>query len=74
MPHKLSKNNVGCLSYFTTKHEAYIRELLDKDLQLYSEDVIGELSKEFMGFSISKTQLNHHLRNNMLMMLKKTYI
>lgn len=71
MPYKLSKNNVGRPSTFTTEHETYIRELLDKDPQLYSEDIIGELSKEFIGFSISKTQLNHHLRNNMLVTIKK---
>jgi transposase len=71
VPYKLSKNNVGRPSSFTTEHETYIRELLDKDPQLYSEDIIGEPSKEFMGFSISKTQLNHHLRNNMLVTIKK---
>ncbi|KAG2227436.1 hypothetical protein INT45_007461 [Circinella minor] len=59
VPYKVSKNNVGCPSSFTNEHETYIRELLDKDPQLYSEDIIGELSKGFMGFSICKTQLNH---------------
>lgn len=71
VPYKLSKNNVGRPSSFSTEHETYIRELLDKDPQLYSEDIISELSKEFMGFSISKTQLNHHLRNNILVTVKK---
>lgn len=71
MPYKLSKNNVGRPSSFSTEHETYIRELLDKDPQLYSEDIISELSKEFMGFSISKMQLNHHLRNNILVTAKK---
>ncbi|KAI8883624.1 hypothetical protein K501DRAFT_313928, partial [Backusella circina FSU 941] len=71
VPYKLSKNNVGRPSSFTTEHETCTRELLDKDPQLYSEDIIGELSKEFMGFSNSKTQLNHHLRNNMLVTIKK---
>lgn len=49
VPYKLSKNNVGHPSFFTTEHETYIRELLHKDLQLYSKDIIGELSKGFMG-------------------------
>lgn len=71
VPYKLSKINVGRPSSFTTEHETYIREILDEDPQLYSEDIIGELSKEFMGFSITKTQLNHHLRNNMLVTIKK---
>ncbi|KAG1399155.1 hypothetical protein G6F60_007902 [Rhizopus arrhizus] len=72
--YKLSKNNVGRPSSFTTEHETYIRELLDNDPQLYSEDIIGELSKEFMGFSISKTQLNHLLRNNMLVTIKNLHL
>ncbi|KAG0747001.1 hypothetical protein G6F57_007204 [Rhizopus arrhizus] len=72
--YKLSKNNVDRPSSFTTEHETYIRELLDNDPQLYSEDIIGELSKEFMGFSISKTQLNHHLRNNMLVTIKNLHL
>ncbi|MBM6383974.1 MAG: hypothetical protein JSY10_08260 [Paenibacillus sp.] len=71
MPYKLSKNNVSRPSSFTTEYETYIRELVDKVPQLYSEDTIGELSKEFMGFSISETQLNHHLRNNMLVSIKE---
>lgn len=54
-----------------TERETHIWELLDKDRQFYSEDIISELSKELMGFSISNTQLNHHLRNNMLVTIKK---
>lgn len=45
MSHKLSKNNVGRPSSFTTEHESYIRELLDKDPQFFSENIIGELSR-----------------------------
>lgn len=74
IPYKLSKkNNIGCPSSFTTEHETYIRELLDKDPppQFYSEDISNKLSEEFMGFSISKTQLNHHLRSNTLVTAKK---
>ncbi|KAG1135586.1 hypothetical protein G6F37_012654 [Rhizopus arrhizus] len=56
---------------FTFEHEEHIRNLLDEDPQLYTEDIIDSLSKQFMGFSISKTQLNHHLRNNMLVTIKK---
>jgi hypothetical protein len=72
VPYKLSKNNVGRLSSFTTEHETYIRELLDKDSQFYSEDISNKLSEEFMGFSVSKTQLNHHLRSNMPVTAKKS--
>ncbi|EIE90972.1 hypothetical protein G6F46_008808 [Rhizopus delemar] len=31
VPYKLSKNNIGRPSSFTTEHETYIRKLLDKD-------------------------------------------
>ncbi|GAA5798605.1 hypothetical protein HPULCUR_004010 [Helicostylum pulchrum] len=60
---------VQALSQLNTKH--IFEELLDKDPQLSSEDIIGELFKEFMGFSISKMQFNHHLRNNMPVTIKK---
>ena len=48
--YELSENNVGHPNSFTAEHKTYIRGLLDKDPQLYSEDIIDELSKEFMGF------------------------
>lgn len=72
MPYKLSEKNAGRKSSFTFEHEEYIRNLLDEEPQLYTEDIIDSLSKQFMGFSISKTQLNHHLRNNMLVTIKKS--
>ncbi|EIE85062.1 hypothetical protein RO3G_09772 [Rhizopus delemar RA 99-880] len=48
MSYKLSKNNVGRPSSFTTEHESYIRELLDKDPQFFSENIIETRYEWFM--------------------------
>lgn len=59
VPYKLLENNAGRKSSFTLEHKEYIQNLLDKDPQLYTEDIIESLPKHFMGLSIYKTQLNH---------------
>ena len=40
-------------------------------LQLYSDEIINSLTKRFEDFTISKLQLNNHLRNTMLITVKK---
>ncbi|KAI7907776.1 uncharacterized protein BX663DRAFT_418897, partial [Cokeromyces recurvatus] len=70
---KKSKNNSGSKSIFTVKHEDYIKNLIDDDSQLFADDIIEKLTKQFQAFSISKSQLNHHLRNIMQITVKKPH-
>jgi hypothetical protein len=39
--------------------------------QLHSDDIINSLTERFEDFTISKSQLNNHLRNTMLITVKK---
>ncbi|EIE78679.1 hypothetical protein RO3G_03383 [Rhizopus delemar RA 99-880] len=73
VPYKKSKNNSGPKSTFTAKHEDYIKNLIDDDSQLFADDIIEKLTKQFQDFSISKSQLNHHLRNLMQITVKKPH-
>jgi hypothetical protein len=70
MPYKPSKN-ADRKNSFTFEHKECIRNLLDEDPQLYTKYIIGSLSKQFMGVFISKTQFNYHLRNNILVTIKR---
>ncbi|KAG1446980.1 hypothetical protein G6F46_011592 [Rhizopus delemar] len=69
--YKKSEQNSGPKSSFTTEHNEYIKELLDNDPQLYSDDIINSLTERFEDFTISKSQPNSHLRNTMLITVKK---
>ncbi|CAO3657190.1 unnamed protein product [Mucor hiemalis] len=69
---KKSKQNSGPKSSFTTEHNEYIKELLDNDPQLYSDEIVNSLTERFEYFTISKSQLNNHLRNTMLITVKKS--
>ncbi|KAG0735409.1 hypothetical protein G6F57_014291 [Rhizopus arrhizus] len=69
--YKKFEENSGPKSSFTTEHNEYIKELLDNDLQLYSDDIINSLTERFEDFTISKSQLNNHLRNTVLITVKK---
>ena len=71
VPYKQSKINPGPSSTFKIEHEEYIQELLEEDPQLYADDIIESLMIQFKNFTISKPQLNHHLKNNMLISVKK---
>lgn len=64
--------NFGRPSSFKIEHKEHIQKLLDKDPQLYADYIIESLTIQFMDFIISKPQLNHHLKNNMLISAKKT--
>ncbi|KAI8057388.1 hypothetical protein BDF21DRAFT_390764 [Thamnidium elegans] len=44
---------------------------VDNDLLLYSDDIINNLTERFEDFIISKSQLNNHLRNTILITVKK---
>lgn len=69
VPYKKSEKNFG--SFFTDEHEQHIQEIVEKDPQLCAVDIIDLLTSKFEGFSISKSQMNHHLKNNMLISVKK---
>ncbi|RCI04854.1 hypothetical protein CU098_013265, partial [Rhizopus stolonifer] len=58
--YKKSKNNSTPKSTFTAKHEDHIKNLIDNNSQLFADDIIEKLTKQFQEFSISKLQLNHH--------------
>ncbi|KAI8876125.1 hypothetical protein K501DRAFT_279703 [Backusella circina FSU 941] len=73
VPYKKSKNNGGPKSTFTAKHEDYIKNLMTDDSQLFADDIIEKLTNQFQDFSISKSQLNHHLRNIMQITVKKPH-
>jgi hypothetical protein len=45
--------------------------LIDDDPQLRVDDIIGKLTEKFEGFSISSSQLNHHLKNDLCLTIKK---
>jgi hypothetical protein len=57
--------------YYCPKHEEYIQHLIDQDPQLFAEDIIESLVKQFEDFSISQSRLNHYLRNNIRITMKK---
>ncbi|KAG1141731.1 hypothetical protein G6F37_008008 [Rhizopus arrhizus] len=52
----------------TGKH---IQQIVEKDSQLCANDIIDSLKPQFKGLKISKPQMNHRLRNNMLISIKK---
>ncbi|KAG1148813.1 hypothetical protein G6F37_003844 [Rhizopus arrhizus] len=55
------------------EHEDYIKDLLDDDSQLFADNIIEKLTKQFQDFSISKSQLNHHLRSTVQITVKKPH-
>ncbi|KAI8091792.1 hypothetical protein BDF21DRAFT_449166 [Thamnidium elegans] len=69
VPYKKSERNVGRPSTFTNQHEQHIEELVEKNPQICAVDIIDLLTSKFEGFSISKSQMNHHLKNNMFITL-----
>ncbi|KAG2222431.1 hypothetical protein INT45_009443 [Circinella minor] len=64
IPYRKSEENSGPKSSLTTKHNEYLQSLLDNDPQLFSDDIMESLTEQFEGFTISKSQLNNHLRNH----------
>ncbi|GAA5811900.1 hypothetical protein MFLAVUS_005347 [Mucor flavus] len=51
---KVAKNS-GPKSSFTIKHNENLQGLLDKDHQLFSDDITESLTEQFEGFTISKS-------------------
>ncbi|KAG0734658.1 hypothetical protein G6F57_012312 [Rhizopus arrhizus] len=69
--YKKSQRNSGRPNSFTPEHEQHIQQIVEKDSQLCADDIIDSLTSQFENFKISKSQMNHHLRNNMLIKIKK---
>lgn len=71
MPYKKSEKNIDRPSNFTGEHMQSIQEIVEKDSQFCAVGIIDSLTSKFEGFSISKSQMNHHLRNNVFISVKK---
>jgi hypothetical protein len=73
VPYKKSKNNSDPKSIFTAKHEDYIKNLIDDYSHIFADNIIEKLTKQLKDFSISKSQLNHHLRNIIQIIVKRPH-
>ncbi|KAL0097329.1 hypothetical protein J3Q64DRAFT_1630832, partial [Phycomyces blakesleeanus] len=51
----------GPKSSIATEHSEYMKELLDNDPKLYSDDIIGSLIRRFENCIISRLELNYSL-------------
>ncbi|KAI7899563.1 uncharacterized protein BX663DRAFT_440949, partial [Cokeromyces recurvatus] len=69
--YKKSQRNSDRPNSFTSKHEQHIQHIVEKDLQLCADDITNPLTSQFENFKISRSQMNHHLRNNMLITIQK---
>ncbi|KAG1092608.1 hypothetical protein G6F42_019158 [Rhizopus arrhizus] len=56
---------------FTEEHDSFLIKLIDNDPQIIVSDIMEMLIVEFEGFSISNSQLNHHLKNDLCLTMKK---
>ncbi|RCH78152.1 hypothetical protein CU098_002169, partial [Rhizopus stolonifer] len=61
----------GRPSTFTDEHDSYLIELIDDDSQIIVSDIMERLTEKFEGFSISNSQLNHNLKNDLCLTMKK---
>lgn len=50
--HKKSQRNPSRPNSFTLEHEQYIQQLVEKDSQLFANDIIDSMTSEFEGFKI----------------------
>src|SRR6478735_8313479 len=55
------------------EHEKHIQQIVENDLQLCADDIINSLISQFEDLKISKSQMNHYLRNNMLISIKPNF-
>ncbi|KAL0080036.1 hypothetical protein F4703DRAFT_1910283 [Phycomyces blakesleeanus] len=70
VPYKKLEKNLGRPSGFTGEPEQHIQKIVEKDPQLCAVEIIDSLTSKFEGFSISKSQINHHLKNNVFISVK----
>ncbi|KAG0879399.1 hypothetical protein G6F16_000201 [Rhizopus arrhizus] len=69
--YKKLQRNPGRPNSLTPKHEQHIQQIVEKDSQLCADGIIDSLKWQFEDLKISRSQMNHHLRNNMLISTKK---
>jgi transposase len=69
--YKKLQRSPGRSNSLTTEHEQRIQQIVEKDSQLCADDVIDSRKLQFEDLKISKSQINHYLRNNMLISIKK---
>jgi transposase len=55
----------------TPEHEQHIQRIVEKGSQPCADDIIDSLKSQFEDLKTSKSQMNHYLRNNMLISIKK---
>ncbi|KAG1049845.1 hypothetical protein G6F43_007850 [Rhizopus delemar] len=53
------------------EHEDYMERLIDQDSQVFANDIIEDLTKQFEDFSNSKSRLNSYLKSTMQITIKK---
>ncbi|KAG0862355.1 hypothetical protein G6F16_012592 [Rhizopus arrhizus] len=69
--YKRLQRNPGRPNPLTPEHEQHVQQIVEKDSQLCADDIIDSLKSQFEDLKISKSQMNHHLRYNMLISIKK---
>ena len=72
LAYKKLQRNPGRPNSLTPEHEQHIQQIVEKDSQLCADDIIVSRKSQFEELKISKSQINHHLRNNMLISIKKS--
>ncbi|KAG1047821.1 hypothetical protein G6F43_009754 [Rhizopus delemar] len=53
------------------EHEQRIQQIVEEGSQLCADDIIDSLKSQFEDLKILKPQIIYHLRNNMLISIKK---
>ncbi|KAG1148408.1 hypothetical protein G6F37_000414 [Rhizopus arrhizus] len=70
--YKKLQRNPSRPNSLTTEHEQHIQQIVEKNSQLCADGIIDSLKSQFEGLKISKPQMSHHSRNNMLISVKKS--
>ncbi|KAG0938707.1 hypothetical protein G6F57_008056 [Rhizopus arrhizus] len=70
--YKKLQRNPGRPNSLNPEHEQHIQQIVEKDSQLCADDIILSRKSQFEDLKISKSQMNHHLRNNKLISIKKS--
>jgi transposase len=62
VPVKKSTRNSGRPCNFTTEHKQHVQKLIDEEPQVTVTEVVDNLVAKFADFSLSKTQVHHHMK------------
>lgn len=69
-PYKKSVLNNGREKASTQEHDQHIRKLIDKDPQIFTDNVVDSLTMNFENLSVSKSHLNY-LKDKLCLNIKK---